>query len=76
MKKPTAWSGSGGGFSWQFPAPKHQVATVANYLHTTHGSDALDECALVGITVWLALVVIRSCRSLPMLLQLAAARHL
>jgi tripeptidyl-peptidase-1 len=31
-KKPKAWSGTGGGFSWQFPAPPHQTATVDMYL--------------------------------------------
>merc|ERR1711972_1106887 len=35
--KPIAWSGSGGGFSWEFPAPKHQADAVATYLTTTSG---------------------------------------
>ena len=30
--KPKAWSGSGGGFSWQFPQPAHQTTEVATYL--------------------------------------------
>ena len=30
--QPVAWSGSGGGFSWQFPAAAYQGATVAKYL--------------------------------------------
>ena len=30
--KPKAWSGSGGGFSWQFPQPAHQMNTVSNYV--------------------------------------------
>jgi tripeptidyl-peptidase-1 len=34
---PVAWDGSGGGFSWQFSAPSHQKAVVANYLSTTSG---------------------------------------
>lgn len=29
---PITWPGSGGGFSWQFPQPDHQKATVAAYL--------------------------------------------
>ena len=33
-----AWSGSGGGFSWQFEAPVHQRKTVAAYL-AGHKSD-------------------------------------
>ena len=35
--KPIAWSGSGGGFSWQFPAPAHQTNSVAKYLSSTVG---------------------------------------
>jgi len=34
-KKPKMWSGSGGGFSWQFAQPAHQQATVERYLTTT-----------------------------------------
>jgi tripeptidyl-peptidase-1 len=30
--KPVAWTGSGGGFSWEFPAPPHQGKTVSSYL--------------------------------------------
>ena len=37
-EKPVAWSGSGGGFSWQFPAPQHQLKTVSAYL-AAHKSD-------------------------------------
>eukprot|EP00966_Prymnesium_polylepis_P297933 6883971-Prymnesium_polylepis.1 len=35
--RPIAWSGSGGGFSWQFPAPAHQSAVVGDYLAKTAG---------------------------------------
>merc|ERR1712048_1331849 len=35
--KPKAWSGSGGGFSWEFAAPAHQKATVSAYLQSTAG---------------------------------------
>ena len=35
--RPVAWSGSGGGFSWQFAAPAHQQQAVGNYLSTTPG---------------------------------------
>merc|ERR1712217_550763 len=38
--KPIAWSGSGGGFSWEFAAPKHQAAAVATYLKTSGVPDA------------------------------------
>lgn len=38
MNKPVAWEGSGGGFSWQFPALDHQTETIASYLQTTHGA--------------------------------------
>ena len=37
-KKPEAWSGSGGGFSWQFPRPAHQAATVSKYLSSHSNS--------------------------------------
>ena len=30
--EPKAWSGSGGGFAWQFPAAPHQAAAVKHYL--------------------------------------------
>eukprot|EP00750_Incisomonas_marina_P021692 INCI4631.1.p1 GENE.INCI4631.1~~INCI4631.1.p1 ORF type:complete len:605 (-),score=107.53 INCI4631.1:134-1885(-) len=40
MNKPVAWEGSGGGFSWQFPALAHQTETISNYLQTTHGLPA------------------------------------
>jgi len=33
--KPVMWAGSGGGFSWQFPQPAHQQASVKHYLATT-----------------------------------------
>lgn len=33
--KPEAWPGSGGGLSWQFPAPAHQAQSVAAYLRKT-----------------------------------------
>lgn len=29
---PFAWAGSGSGFSWRFPMPQYQFATVQNYL--------------------------------------------
>ena len=32
-----AWSGSGGGFAWQFPRPAHQAAAVDAYLASTAG---------------------------------------
>mmetsp|Transcript_44113 Transcript_44113/g.86261 ORF Transcript_44113/g.86261 Transcript_44113/m.86261 type:complete len:565 (-) Transcript_44113:202-1896(-) len=35
--KPIAWSGSGGGFSWQFKASPHQNTSVSNYLSSTTG---------------------------------------
>ena len=35
--KPIAWSGSGGGFAWQFDAPAHQSAVVSKYLASTKG---------------------------------------
>jgi tripeptidyl-peptidase-1 len=35
--KPKAWSGSGGGFSWQFAQPAHQQKTVTNYLNAHKG---------------------------------------
>ena len=31
-KRPEAWPGSGGGFSWEFPMPKHQQKSVQAYL--------------------------------------------
>eukprot|EP00041_Stephanoeca_diplocostata_P039946 m.1638211 g.1638211 ORF g.1638211 m.1638211 type:complete len:561 (-) comp27282_c0_seq1:102-1784(-) len=34
---PIAWSGSGGGFSWQFARPPHQDAVVEAYLKTMEG---------------------------------------
>jgi tripeptidyl-peptidase-1 len=37
MTKPVMWSGSGGGFSWKFPSPKHQKAAVDAYLQGTSG---------------------------------------
>lgn len=36
--KPKAWSGSGGGFSWQFAAPEHQRVSVAAYLQKAGGA--------------------------------------
>jgi len=33
--KPIAWSGSGGGFSWEFGAPDHQTDAVLAYLKDT-----------------------------------------
>jgi tripeptidyl-peptidase-1 len=36
-KKPIAWSGSGGGFSWQFERLSHQKNIIANYLNSTEG---------------------------------------
>ena len=33
--KPIMWSGSGGGFSWQFTRPDHQNKTVDQYLLST-----------------------------------------
>merc|ERR1712217_46769 len=35
--KPIAWSGTGGGFSWEFAAPDHQKAAVSSYLSGTSG---------------------------------------
>jgi hypothetical protein len=35
--RPVMWSGSGGGFSWQFAAPTHQQAAVSAYLQATAG---------------------------------------
>merc|ERR1712187_350830 len=35
--KPKAWSGSGGGFSWEFDAPAHQKAAVSAYLQSAAG---------------------------------------
>ena len=35
--RPVAWSGSGGGFAWQFPRPAHQAAAVDAYLASTAG---------------------------------------
>jgi tripeptidyl-peptidase-1 len=35
--KPKAWSGSGGGFSWEFGAPVHQKAAVSAYLKSASG---------------------------------------
>jgi len=35
--KPKAWSGTGGGFSWEFGAPPHQKAAVSAYLQGTSG---------------------------------------
>lgn len=35
--KPKAWSGSGGGFSWEFGAPAFQQVAVASYLGGTNG---------------------------------------
>lgn len=35
--RPQMWSGSGGGFSWQFPQPAHQGAAVSAYLKGTAG---------------------------------------
>jgi len=34
---PVAWSGSGGGFTWQFPRPAHQDDAVSAYLSSTAG---------------------------------------
>ena len=34
---PIAWSGSGSGFSWEFPMPSHQKNVVAAYLANTTG---------------------------------------
>ena len=34
---PIAWSGSGGGFAWQFAQPAHQKAAVGQYLSSTSG---------------------------------------
>ena len=34
---PVMWSGSGGGFSWQFPRPPHQDGPVSAYLASTQG---------------------------------------
>ena len=38
-KKPEAWSGSGGGFSWQFARPYHQQRIVSDYLNTHKGQN-------------------------------------
>jgi len=35
--RPVAWSGSGGGFSWQFAAPSFQKSVVDAYLKQTQG---------------------------------------
>jgi len=35
--RPVAWSGSGGGFSWQFAAPAHQQQALGRYLSATSG---------------------------------------
>ena len=35
--RPQMWSGSGGGFSWQFPSPAHQREAVSHYLEATSG---------------------------------------
>jgi len=35
--QPKMWSGSGGGFSWQFAQPAHQQKAVAAYLSSTSG---------------------------------------
>jgi len=35
--RPVMWSGSGGGFTWQFGRPKHQDAPVSAYLANTPG---------------------------------------
>lgn len=34
---PVAWSGSGGGFAWQFPRDSHQDDAVSAYLQSTSG---------------------------------------
>ena len=36
-RRPTMWSGSGGGFSWQFAQPAYQQAAVRHYLSSTQG---------------------------------------
>jgi len=36
--KPEAWSGSGGGFSWQFDRPDYQVETIENYIQKMNSS--------------------------------------
>jgi tripeptidyl-peptidase-1 len=41
--KPEAWSGSGGGFSWQFPMPAHQTATVNAYVKAHAGQSGFPE---------------------------------
>jgi hypothetical protein len=35
---PVAWSASGGGFSWRYPAPSYQTAAVNSYLKANGGS--------------------------------------
>lgn len=40
--RPTTWSGSGGGFSWQMEMPEHQKQAVANYLLNTSGLPLAD----------------------------------
>ena len=47
-KKPEMWSGSGGGFSWQFAQPAHQQATVERYLTTTAGLPASSSFNALG----------------------------
>lgn len=37
ITKPIAWNGSGGGLSWEFSMPSHQVAVVSKYLSSTPG---------------------------------------
>jgi tripeptidyl-peptidase-1 len=39
-KKPEAWPGSGGGFSWQFARPDHQQKVVSDYLNTHKGQNS------------------------------------
>ena len=36
--RPEAWSGSGGGFSWEFKRPAHQEEAVSAYLTAQNGS--------------------------------------
>jgi len=39
LSNPVAWSGSCGGFSWQFAMPPYQMTAVANYLKAQQSSN-------------------------------------
>eukprot|EP00943_MAST-04B_sp_MAST-4B-sp1_P002328 g2328.t1 len=38
--KPEAWSGSGGGFSWQFERPEYQIETIDKYIQKMNATSA------------------------------------